>query len=387
MLQETFTPSGPPTAVSPSRIWIDGCFDFTHHGHAGAILQAKKLGTHLCAGIHSDASILANKGPAVMSLPERLSTIAACRWVDTAIPNAPYVTEPAWMDHHGCQYVVHGDDVTTDASGEDCYRVVKAAGRFKVVKRTPGISTTDLVGRMLLCTRTHHMPELGGVLGSGTEEAAEMVQRLRAYASDRLGTEGRGPPVYAYTPAAGCAQIVPGLQRGSKRLVYVDGGFDLFTPGHIEFLRRVHAQYAEGEEIYVVVGVHSDRTINTHKGLNYPIMSQFERALCVLQCRYTHALILDAPYVPDARFLDSLGETFGGAVAEVWHGPTNFMEGDEDTYAEAARRGVYREIGEHRWMGVNAGEIVGRILMQREVYEERQRKKGVKAEVEKEMVN
>ena len=34
--------------------------------------------------------------------------------------------------------------------------------------------------------------------------------------------------------------IVEGIPpRRGQRIVYVDGGFDLFSPGHIEFLRQV----------------------------------------------------------------------------------------------------------------------------------------------------
>lgn len=74
--------------ISKDRIWIDGCFDFSHHGesetwnarcadglmyagHAGAMLQARRLGKELFVGIHSDEEILENKGPTVMTLQER----------------------------------------------------------------------------------------------------------------------------------------------------------------------------------------------------------------------------------------------------------------------------------------------------------------------------
>jgi hypothetical protein len=40
-------------------------------GHAGAMLQARQLGNELFVGIHSDESILENKGPTVMTLEER----------------------------------------------------------------------------------------------------------------------------------------------------------------------------------------------------------------------------------------------------------------------------------------------------------------------------
>ncbi|KAL9022657.1 MAG: hypothetical protein Q9185_000184 [Variospora sp. 1 TL-2023] len=49
--------------VSPDRIWIDGCFDFSHH--------------ELLVGVHSDEEILENKGPTVMKLAERLVRPAA----------------------------------------------------------------------------------------------------------------------------------------------------------------------------------------------------------------------------------------------------------------------------------------------------------------------
>ncbi len=41
--------------------------------------------------------------------------------------------------------------------------------------------------------------------------------------------------------------------------------------------------------------------------------------------------------------------------------------------------GIFREISVHRFQDVNAGSIVQRILKSRDLYEERQRKKGVKA--------
>ena len=40
-------------------------------GHAGAMLQARRLGKELLVGIHSDEEIMDNKGPTVMTLKER----------------------------------------------------------------------------------------------------------------------------------------------------------------------------------------------------------------------------------------------------------------------------------------------------------------------------
>ncbi|EPE34497.1 Nucleotidylyl transferase [Glarea lozoyensis ATCC 20868] len=409
----------PAPEVLDGRIWVDGCWDFFHHGHAGAMLQARQLGTELVVGIHSDEAILENKGPTVMTLEERIAAVDACRWVTQSVPYAPYVTSLPWISHYGCKYVVHGDDITSDSSGEDCYRYVKAAGRFKVVKRTPSISTTDLVGRMLLCTRTHFIKSfsklLAGDEGSGTpeerkEEGAVMRQRLKLYASDSTGL-GEGLSVWFWTASIAAREDHTEEEKGAfdqlctgnapqpgQRVVYVDGGFDLFSSGHIEFLRKVieaeekigrdEGWYSEqnvqervgkGSDygpVFVIAGVHDDEVINHWKGVNYPIMNIYERGLCVLQCKYINSVIFGAPFTPTRSYLTF---TPWGTPDAVYHGPTSFMPLTYDPYTAPKEMGIYKEIGQHAYAGVNAGEIVQRIMKSRDLYEERQRIKGAKA--------
>lgn len=48
------------------------------------------------------------------------------------------------------------DDITLTVEGKDSYEEVKREGRYRECKRTQGVSTTDLVGRMLLMTKAHH---------------------------------------------------------------------------------------------------------------------------------------------------------------------------------------------------------------------------------------
>ncbi|KAK9238981.1 hypothetical protein V1525DRAFT_373619 [Lipomyces kononenkoae] len=395
------------------RIWIDGCFDFAHHGHAGAMLQARQLGHSLYVGVHSDEEILENKGPVVMTLPERILAVEACKWATQAIPSAPYVTSPKVMDEYGCFYVVHGDDITTDANGEDCYRVVKNAGRFLVVKRTPNISTTDLVGRMLLCTKNHHIK----AVSSENVEAAlanarigkpmdglitpETIEKFRTYAT---GEDGKHPRdgVFIWTESSGenhdtgmlttLVEPSPKFMQTHKRMIYVDGGFDLFFAGHIEFLRLASQSAADlsraiangtGTEIGIVVGIHSDATVNAFKPLNYPIMSLFERALCVLQCKFVSHVVLQAPYCPTQSFLDALPWD----IDAVMHGPTRIDTEQEkgDPYAEVKRTGLYREIGDHKYKDISTETIVERVTRNRGVYEERQRRKGWKSDIENEL--
>lgn len=199
------------------------------------------------------------------------------------------------------------------------------------MRRTPGISTTDLVGRMLLCTKTHFIKSLSRVLagqeGPGSSEdrlriAEGMSQRIKDYATDESGLRP-GPVVLNWiSPTPGHAIHEEGMFQfmvngkaplPGQRVSYVDGGFDLFSSGHIEFLRRVVAVEEKDGRVsgwfeeaatkkrvlecgdnygpsYIVAGVHDDEVINQWKGLNYPIMNIFERGLCVLQCRVSFTI-------------------------------------------------------------------------------------------------
>jgi len=187
------TPSAVPR--KPIRTYIDGCFDIMHSGHYNAIRQAKALTDILVVGVHSDAEILRHKGPPVMNEQERLATVRACKWVDEVVFDTPYDPSLELLIKLNCDFCVHGDDLSTTADGRDAYADVKAAGRMKVVKRTEGVSTTDLVGRLLLMTKSHHInsPALKPVPSSAAA-AAEVES----------GDNASAPPVLALgAPAAG----------------------------------------------------------------------------------------------------------------------------------------------------------------------------------------
>ena len=51
-----------------------------HQGHAGAMLQARRLGNELVVGVHSDEEIFENKGPTVMTLKERSVRFSLGAW-------------------------------------------------------------------------------------------------------------------------------------------------------------------------------------------------------------------------------------------------------------------------------------------------------------------
>lgn len=209
----------------------------------------------------------------------------------------------------------------------------------------------------------------------------ETLEMLRNYSSPASGT-GPGTPVSRYQDGKLIPIIEGVLPAKGQKVVYVDGTFDLFTLGHIELLRQIKES---SEDPYIVLGIHDDYIINKIKGYNYPIMNIFERSLVTLQCKYVSALIISAPYTVSKTFLtEHLGPL---KPAEVWHGPTKVIEveGDGDPYADAKEMGLLRTIKSHRWDDLSARSIVDRILNRRFEFEERQRKKGVKSDLETEL--
>ena len=153
---------GPHRPLGEVRIFMDGAFDMMHYGHCNAFRQARAVGTYLVVGVNDDASITRCKGaPPVMDDAERLAMVASCKWVDEVVPNVPYVMNDeylAWViQRYRIDFVVHGDDPCI-VDGRDVYESAQRAGKYRTIPRTEGVSTTEIVGRMLLLNREHHAP-------------------------------------------------------------------------------------------------------------------------------------------------------------------------------------------------------------------------------------
>ncbi|KAJ1921668.1 choline phosphate cytidylyltransferase [Mycoemilia scoparia] len=357
----------------PVRVWVDGCFDMMHFGHANALRQARAMGDYLIVGVHSDEEIEKNKGPCVMKEDERYAAVAACKWVDEVVPNAPYITQLETLDKYDIDFVVHGDDITTAADGSDCYQLVKDAGRYKECKRTEGISTTELVGRMLLLTRDHHYRNLrksNSPIKGVDGEAVSEFSRSSSFNEKPISISHYLSTSKKIVQFSSEREPEPG-----DKVVYVDGAFDLFHVGHIEFLKRAR-QLGD----YLLVGIHDDKTVNAIKGGNYPVMNLQERVLAVLQCRYVDEVIIGAPYSVTEDVLKKVYR-----VDVVTHGVGNTpidLDGT-DPYALPKSRGMYQEI-DHPRLDLTTSTIIDRIIQFRSRFEERQKRKAQKAALEAE---
>ncbi|CAA0813005.1 Choline-phosphate cytidylyltransferase 1 [Striga hermonthica] len=143
----------PPPSDRPVRVYADGIYDLFHFGHARSLEQAKKLfpNTYLLVGCCSDEVTHKYKGKTVMTESERYESLRHCKWVDEVIPDAPWVINQEFLDKHNIDYVAHDSLPYADTSGagKDVYEFVKAVGKFKETQRTDGISTSDIIMRIV----------------------------------------------------------------------------------------------------------------------------------------------------------------------------------------------------------------------------------------------
>ena len=133
------------------RVYSDGCWDMFHYGHARQLEQIKKMhpNIELVIGICSCAEILSNKGRYVMDDNERIESIKHCRWADEIYFPAPWSPTLKFLDSIGIDFIAH-DAIPYNVPGVgDCYQEMKENGRFLPTLRTEGVSTSDLLVRIL----------------------------------------------------------------------------------------------------------------------------------------------------------------------------------------------------------------------------------------------
>jgi ethanolamine-phosphate cytidylyltransferase len=279
------------TKRKPVRVYMDGCFDLAHFGHANALRQAKACGDTLVVGLIPDAEVLRCKGPPVLREAERRAVIASVKWVDEIIENVPYDLTPEFCEtlysKHGIDFIVHGDDPCLLPDGTDAYDAPKRAGRFRMIKRTEGVSTTDIVNRVLRAAASDERREKKKTKRDDTSDDGAVA------ADDDATTSSRHSPQNRFLATTRrIAQFSGGgrAPQPGQRVVYAHGAFDLFNAGHVRLLRE-----AKKMGDFLLVGVHDDQAARRGRGAAYPVLALQERALGVMACRHVDDVIVGAP--------------------------------------------------------------------------------------------
>jgi ethanolamine-phosphate cytidylyltransferase len=195
-------------------------------------------------GIHSNEEIEKQKGPPVMNQEERYELLKHIKWIDEIAYDVPYCPSLDTLKKVEADFVIHGDDIPYNSEGRCAYDEIIAAGKLKIIKRTEGVSTTDIVGRLLLLTREH-------LDDPDAKAVAKMIQQ----------------------PESSLSTLKKARELGT----------------------------------YLIVGIYDDETVNELRGRNYPIMNLHERVLNVCSCKWVDDVVIGAPKAIDEDTIKTLG--------------------------------------------------------------------------------
>ena len=137
-----------PMLTPVINVYIDGVFDLCHLGHKNHIMRALKYGNRLLVGVMADEDVRKYKRDPIMTLEERCAEVEALRCVYKVIPGAPcFGLTREFIDEWKIHVVLASPEY--DKPDDKYYKVPKELGILKFMPRTDGVSTSELIQRIV----------------------------------------------------------------------------------------------------------------------------------------------------------------------------------------------------------------------------------------------
>ena len=123
-----------------------------------------------------------------------------------------------------------------------------------------------------------------------------------------------------------------------KKVVYIDGVFDLFHRGHLESLVKAKNALGDPTNTYVLVGVVSDADCAGYKRI--PIINETDRVEIVKSIKMVDEIIFPCPLVVDMDFIHQ------NKIDMVVHGFCNDADREKQKgfYETINSAGYFKEI-------------------------------------------
>jgi ethanolamine-phosphate cytidylyltransferase len=379
------------------RVYVDGCFDLMHFGHANALRQARAIASfqtstggkeggyvegaeevELIVGLVSDEEILRCKGPPVLPEQERVKCVRAVKWVDDIIANVPYeltreFVEELFSEKYGIDCIVHGDDPCYLPDGTDAYAIPKALGKYREIKRTEGVSTTDLVARLLeYADASENTTSQVGDESSGGKRS-EKNERHEARFCTTASRIAQFAAKVSYSKTSKMHEETERRKTDKKQrknerneettCCYVVGAFDVFNAGHVELLEE--CSFVADKVVCAVIA--DEYLTRDQTNQPPPMLNQSERAMSAIACRHCDDVVVGAP----ARLTDDICKTFN-VTAVVFEDDDAVTERDRNV---CEKNGVQILSVKERVFSRKKLTIAKRVQANRALFEERQKRK------------
>ena len=212
----------------------------------------------------------------------------------------------------------------------------------------------DIVGRMLLLTKDHHFHQdsSDGDSSLSLDDSPPSSSQKLGRTSSSLSSLSVGQQSKFLTTTRMLQLFSADVKAPTKdmRVIYIDGAWDLFHPGHVSTLKAARER---GD--YLIVGIHGDAVVNRVQGMNLPLMNLHERALSVLGCRYVDDVLIDAPYEITNEMISSLN------IAEVVRRRKKVQD-DSSSDAEDIRYRQPKEAGILKLIDVDSDFQIGNVI-------------------------
>ena len=318
--------------TKPVRIYMDGVFDIIHSGHFNAFRQAQYLGDILVCGLNSDKDVAKAKGKTLMDIKERSSLAGSSKWIGEIALDTPYTPSIETLDTYNCDYLAHGDDIPTNELGQTIYDDIIAKKRLRVFRRTEGISTTVIIGRLLLGMKNK--------FDTLDEKDPKNMELKKSYEElEKTSNLQYGTMTTLLTTSYRISEFSnKKLPKTGDKVVYICGEFDVLHQVQIEALKK-----AKELGDYTYIGVYDDLTVNKRKGKYHPVLNINERCLNLLALKYVDDVIFGAP----ERITEDLIHNLNVNVVIKFITP-KMKEGkcdnEEKNYEVAKKLGILKEI-------------------------------------------
>jgi cytidyltransferase-like protein len=123
-----------------------------------------------------------------------------------------------------------------------------------------------------------------------------------------------------------------------KKIVYVDGVFDLFHRGHLESIIKAKNVLNDPDNTYLIVGVVSDSDCESYK--RNPIINELDRVEIIKNIKHVDQVIFPCPMIVTMDFIKS------NNIDLVVHGFCNDADREKQKiyFEEIKLNGLFKEI-------------------------------------------